>query len=62
MRPGGKPPGLLLLHAPPIQSARLGRRVALGLGDFGPYEPQVAFPGSLAETDKLKAWVAALPR
>ncbi|HET9459093.1 MAG TPA: S41 family peptidase [Sphingomicrobium sp.] len=38
------------------------QKVALGLGDFGPYEPQIAFPGSLAETDKLKAWVAALPR
>ena len=38
------------------------QKVALGLGDFGPYEPQVFYPGPLAETDKLKAWVAALPR
>lgn len=38
------------------------QKVALGLGDFGPYEPQVAYPDSLADTDKLKAWVAALPR
>lgn len=38
------------------------QKVALGLGDFGPYEPQVSYPGPLAETDRLKAWVAALPR
>ncbi len=38
------------------------QKVALGLGDFGPYEPRVAYPGPLADTDQLKAWVAALPR
>lgn len=38
------------------------QKVALGLGDFGPYEPQVRYPGALHEDDKLKAWVAALPR
>lgn len=38
------------------------QKVALGLGDFGPYEPVITYPGALAETDKLKAWVAALPR
>ena len=38
------------------------QKVALGPGDFGPYEPAVAYPGSLAEDDKVKAWVAALPR
>ena len=38
------------------------QKVAIGLGDFGPYAPQIAYPGALHETDKLKAWVAALPR
>lgn len=38
------------------------QKVALGAGDFGPYAPQIVYAGSLADTDKLKAWVAALPR
>lgn len=38
------------------------QKVALGLGDFGPYEPDATYPGSLADTDRLKDWVAALPR
>lgn len=38
------------------------QKVALGTGDFGPYEPAVDYPGSLAEDDKVQAWVAALPR
>jgi hypothetical protein len=38
------------------------QKVALGLGDFGPYEPTVVYPGPLHEDDKVKAWVAALPR
>ncbi|QIK95540.1 hypothetical protein G7076_02735 [Sphingomonas sp. HDW15A] len=38
------------------------QKVALGLGDFGPYEPSVVYPGQLHEDDKVKAWVAALPR
>lgn len=38
------------------------QKVALGVGDYGPYEPTIAYPGSLAEDDKVKAWVAALPR
>ena len=38
------------------------QKVALGFGDFGPYEPQLVYPGSLADTDKLKTWIAALPR
>lgn len=37
------------------------QKVALGAADFGPYTPQIAYPGPLADTDKLKAWVAALP-
>lgn len=38
------------------------QKVAIGLGDFGPYEPRVLYPGALHEDDKLKTWVAALPR
>ena len=38
------------------------QKVALGLGDFGPYEPAVVYPGQLHEDEKVKAWVAALPR
>jgi hypothetical protein len=38
------------------------QKVALGFGDFGPYEPSVVYPGPLHEDDKVKAWVAALPR
>ena len=38
------------------------QKLALGLGDFGPYEPDVRYPGSLADTGQLEAWVAALPR
>lgn len=38
------------------------QKVALGSGDFGPYLPEIGYPGSMADTDTLKAWVAALPR
>ena len=38
------------------------QKVALGLGDFGPYEPSVVYPGPLHQDDKVVAWVAALPR
>ena len=38
------------------------QKVALGTGSYGPYEPSVVYPGALAEDDKVKAWVAALPR
>jgi hypothetical protein len=38
------------------------QKVAVGLGDFGPYEPKLVYPGSLSEDEKVKAWVAALPR
>jgi hypothetical protein len=38
------------------------QKVALGMGDFGPYEPAVVYPGQLHEDEKVKAWVAALPR
>lgn len=38
------------------------QKVALGFGDFGPYEPSMVYPGAMADTDKLKTWVAALQR
>ena len=38
------------------------QKVAIGLGDFGPYAPSVTYPDALHDSDKLKAWVAALPR
>ena len=38
------------------------QKVALGTGEFGPYAPAIVYPGPLAEDDKVKAWVAALPR
>lgn len=38
------------------------QKVALGTGNYGPYEPSIHYPGALAEDDKVKAWVAALPR
>jgi hypothetical protein len=38
------------------------QKVALGTGSYGPYVPSIRYPGSLAEDDKVKAWVAALPR
>jgi hypothetical protein len=34
------------------------QKVSIGVGDFGPYDPHVLFPGSLADTDALKEWVA----
>ena len=37
------------------------QKVAVGLGDFGPYEPKIVYPGALHDEQKLKAWVAALP-
>jgi hypothetical protein len=36
------------------------QKVTLGIGDFGPYEPHVVYPGPLADTGALQAWVAAL--
>ena len=38
------------------------QKVALGFGDFGPYQPAIVYPGPLHEDDKVKAWVASLPR
>jgi hypothetical protein len=38
------------------------QKLALGVGDFGPYRPDLRYPGPLADTDKLKAWVASLAR
>ncbi len=36
------------------------QKVAVGLGDFGPYAPERAYPGALDDEEKLKAWVAGL--
>ena len=36
-------------------------KLALGAGDFGPYAPQVPFPGGMDDTAALQEWVAALP-
>lgn len=38
------------------------QKVALGSGNFGPYEPDTWFPGNMHDTDALQAWVQALPR
>lgn len=35
-------------------------KLALGAGDFGPYMPDVPYPGAMHDSDALKAWVAAL--
>lgn len=35
-------------------------KLALGIGDFGPYEPAVPYPGALDDTEALKAWVSRL--
>lgn len=37
------------------------QKVALGAGNFGPYQPKFTYPSSMADTDGLKTWVAALP-
>lgn len=37
------------------------QKVALGLEDYGPFEPAVSYPGSLAQTEELQRWVARLP-
>lgn len=36
------------------------QKVALGVGDFGPYQPEIVYEGSLADEAALKAWVAGL--
>ncbi|WP_066797527.1 S41 family peptidase [Sphingomonas soli] len=36
------------------------QKVAVGLGDFGPYVPERIYPGAMDETDAIKAWVAGL--
>jgi hypothetical protein len=35
-------------------------KLALGAGDFGPYEPDVPYAGALDDTTALQAWVAAI--
>lgn len=37
------------------------QKASVGMADFGPYEPQISYPGPLADLDALKAWVAKLP-
>lgn len=37
-------------------------KVAVGLPDYGPFTPQLAYPLSLDDSDALKRWVAELPR
>lgn len=36
------------------------QKVALGLGDYGPYAPHDPYPGRLGDSDALKAWVGEL--
>ena len=36
------------------------QKVAVGAGDFGPYVPDQTFPGNMANTSDLKAWIKAL--
>jgi hypothetical protein len=36
------------------------QKVALGLEDFGPYEPAIIYPGDLAKTVELQEWVEEL--
>lgn len=33
------------------------QKVAVGLPDFGPYTPDVAYPGAMADDEALKSWV-----
>ncbi len=37
------------------------QKVAVGAGDFGPYTPEIIFPGVLSNDAALKTWVAGLP-
>ncbi|MCT2558986.1 S41 family peptidase [Tsuneonella sp. YG55] len=37
------------------------QKVAIGSGEYGPYEPAIVYSGDLAQTDELKKWVAELP-
>ena len=36
------------------------QKVAVGLGDYGPYEPQIAYPGVLGDDAALRKWVAEI--
>ena len=36
------------------------QKVAVGLGDYGPYQPHILYPGRLDDDAALKAWVADL--
>ena len=36
-------------------------KVAVGLSDYGPFSPKVAYPFPLDDSDALKRWVVALP-
>lgn len=37
------------------------QKVEIGIGNYGPYMPKIAYPGVLSDDIALKAWVAALP-
>lgn len=36
------------------------QKVAVGLGDYGPYIPEITYPGALSDDTMLKTWVASL--
>ena len=38
------------------------QKVALGLGDYGPYKPDLIYPGDLTDTNALKTWVYSTVR
>ena len=37
------------------------QKVALGTGDYGPFEPAIKYAGDLSATEDLQGWVAGLP-
>ncbi|MXO64139.1 hypothetical protein GRI48_14135 [Altererythrobacter oceanensis] len=36
------------------------QKVALGLEDYGPFEPEVNYSGDLADTEKIQGWISQL--
>ncbi len=36
------------------------QKVSVGLGDYGPYIPEITYPGAFSEDATLKTWIAAL--
>lgn len=43
-----------------IRTFTVLQKVSLGSADFGPYVPEIAYPGDLSDDQALKEWVAAL--